>query len=128
MDGLTATRLLSASTDGVRVLVLTTFDLDEYVFEALRCGACGFLLKDARPAELVDAIAEETASDRNEVVKLYRRSIAKARRIDFLFSTSFMPTACLTQQLIGQPIPMGSAFGSDHYGLLNTYSYQRTAC
>ena len=80
------------------------------------------------PAELVDAIAEETASDRNEVVKLYRRSIAKARRIDFLFSTSFMPTACLTQQLIGQPIPMGSAFGSDHYGLLNTYSYQRTAC
>jgi len=80
------------------------------------------------PAELVDAIAEETASDRNEVVKLYRRSIAKARRIDFLFSTSFMPTACLTQQLIGEPTPMRSAFGSDHYGLLNTYSYQRTAC
>jgi len=56
MDGLTATRLLTATGDGVRVLVLTTFDLDEYVFEALRCGASGFLLKDARPAELVDAI------------------------------------------------------------------------
>src|SRR5262249_44154353 len=80
------------------------------------------------PSELIDAIAEETASDRNEVLKLYRRAIAKARRIDFLFSTSFMSTACLTQRLIGEPTPMRSAFGSDHYGLVNTYSYRRTAC
>lgn len=80
------------------------------------------------PPELIDAIAEETASDRNEVLKFYHRAITMARRIDFLFSTSFMPTACLTQQLIGQPTPMRNAFGSDHYGLLNTYSYRRTAC
>jgi len=80
------------------------------------------------PPELIDAIAEETASDRNEVLKLYRRAITMARRIDFLFSTSFMPTACLTQRIIGEPTRMRSAFGSDHYGLLNIYSYRRTAC
>jgi endonuclease/exonuclease/phosphatase family metal-dependent hydrolase len=84
--------------------------------------------EESLPPELVDAIAEETASDREEVLKLYRLAIARARRIDFLFSTSFMPTACLTQQVIGVSSPMRSAFGSDHYGLLNTYSYRRTAC
>jgi DNA-binding NarL/FixJ family response regulator len=52
MDGVEATRLLS----GPRVLVLTTFDLDEYVFGALRAGASGFLLKDTPPAELLAAI------------------------------------------------------------------------
>jgi DNA-binding NarL/FixJ family response regulator len=53
MDGLTATRQL---TGGPRVLVLTTFDADEYVYEALRAGASGFLLKGARPAELAEAV------------------------------------------------------------------------
>ncbi len=52
MDGIEATRLL----DGPKVLVLTTFDLDEYVFGALRAGASGFLLKDTPPAELLAAI------------------------------------------------------------------------
>ncbi|MFF8729194.1 response regulator [Streptomyces sp. NPDC015171] len=56
MDGLTATRLITASAGGPRVLVLTTFDLDEYVYEALRAGASGFLLKDARPEDLLSAI------------------------------------------------------------------------
>ena len=55
MDGVRATREL-AGEDGVRVLILTTFHLDEYVVEALRAGASGFLLKDVRPADLVDAI------------------------------------------------------------------------
>jgi DNA-binding NarL/FixJ family response regulator len=63
MDGLTATRLLTASVDGVRVLVLTTFDLDEYVFDALRSGASGFMLKDARPGDLVEAIRVVAAGD-----------------------------------------------------------------
>ncbi len=63
MDGLTATRLLTGSGEPVRVLVLTTFDLDEYVFEALRCGASGFLLKDARPADLIEAIRVVAAGD-----------------------------------------------------------------
>ena len=57
MDGLAATRRLTAAAGDVpRVLVLTTFDLDEYVFEALRSGASGFLLKDAQPDELLAAI------------------------------------------------------------------------
>ena len=54
MDGLTATRLLA--DDPVKVLVLTTFDLDDYVYEALRAGASGFLLKDATPQELIHAV------------------------------------------------------------------------
>jgi DNA-binding NarL/FixJ family response regulator len=56
VDGLEATRRLLASSPGPRVLMLTTFDLDEYVFEALRAGASGFLLKDSAPEELVSAV------------------------------------------------------------------------
>ncbi|MGI8421302.1 MAG: response regulator [Gaiellaceae bacterium] len=57
LDGLEATRrMLEGSTDGPRVLMLTTFDADEYVYEALRAGASGFLLKDAPPEQLVAAI------------------------------------------------------------------------
>ena len=57
MDGLEATRrLASRDGDAVRVLVLTTFDLDDYVFEALRAGASGFLLKDSPPEDLLAAV------------------------------------------------------------------------
>ncbi|MFJ5260826.1 response regulator [Streptomyces sp. NPDC088387] len=56
MDGLTATRLITAQRPRPRVLVLTTFDLDAYVYEALRAGASGFLLKDALPEDLLSAI------------------------------------------------------------------------
>ena len=58
VDGIGATQRIVADerTAGVRVLVLTTFDLDEYVFRALRAGASGFLVKDTRPAELLEAI------------------------------------------------------------------------
>ncbi|WP_310376377.1 response regulator transcription factor [Catenuloplanes atrovinosus] len=56
MDGLAATRLVTAGEQPPKVLVLTTFDLDAYVFEALRAGASGFLLKDADPEELLSAI------------------------------------------------------------------------
>jgi DNA-binding NarL/FixJ family response regulator len=63
MDGLTATRLITAPAGGPRVLVLTTFDLDEYVYEALRAGASGFLLKDARPEELLSAIRVVAAGE-----------------------------------------------------------------
>lgn len=56
MDGLTATRQLIESGSDARVLILTTFDLDEYVFEALRSGASGLLLKDSTAEELVNAI------------------------------------------------------------------------
>ncbi|MFC9280685.1 response regulator [Streptomyces collinus] len=63
LDGLTATRLITAPQDGPRVLVLTTFDLDEYVYGALRAGASGFLLKDARPEDLLSAIRVVAAGD-----------------------------------------------------------------
>jgi DNA-binding NarL/FixJ family response regulator len=58
LDGIEATRRIVADerTEGTRVLVLTTFNLDEYVFEALRAGASGFLVKDAEPVELLRAI------------------------------------------------------------------------
>jgi DNA-binding NarL/FixJ family response regulator len=58
MDGVEATRIISSdpSTSGTRVLILTTFDLDDYVFAALRAGASGFLLKDTQPERLIEAI------------------------------------------------------------------------
>ena len=63
MDGVEATRLIVQSGLGTRVLVLTTFDLDEYVFAALKAGASGFLLKDARPVDLLNAIRTVAAGD-----------------------------------------------------------------
>ena len=63
MDGVEATRLIVQSGLPTRVLVLTTFDLDEYVFAALKAGASGFLLKDARPADLLNAIRTVAAGE-----------------------------------------------------------------
>ncbi|MGA4538915.1 response regulator [Uniformispora flossi] len=65
LDGLAATRELTgpAGVPGTRVLILTTFGLDEYIFEALRGGASGFLLKDTPPAELLAAIRVVAAGD-----------------------------------------------------------------
>jgi DNA-binding NarL/FixJ family response regulator len=56
LDGISATRQIVASGSPARVLILTTFDPDEYVYEAIRAGASGFLLKDVKPEELADAI------------------------------------------------------------------------
>ncbi|MEU0522570.1 response regulator transcription factor [Streptomyces niveus] len=65
MDGIEATRLIAADEDlaGVKVLVLTTYDTDDHVVEALRAGASGFLVKDTRPAELLTAIRTVAAGD-----------------------------------------------------------------
>ena len=65
LDGLAATRLISQDEDlaGVRVLILTTFEIDEYVFQALRFGASGFLGKSAEPAELLAAIRTVNRGD-----------------------------------------------------------------
>ncbi|RFA10558.1 DNA-binding response regulator [Subtercola boreus] len=63
MNGIEATRAIVREVPESRVLILTTFDLDEYAFEALRAGASGFLLKDARPAELVAAINAVASGD-----------------------------------------------------------------
>jgi DNA-binding NarL/FixJ family response regulator len=62
-DGLAATRAILADDTSTRVIILTTFDLDEYVFEALRCGASGFLLKNAPAERLVEAVAAVARGD-----------------------------------------------------------------
>ena len=62
-DGVAATRELSARPDAPRVIVLTTFDLDEYAFAAIRAGASAFLLKDAAPADLLNAIRSVHSGD-----------------------------------------------------------------
>jgi DNA-binding NarL/FixJ family response regulator len=83
LDGLQATRELlsdpsdhSNHSDAPRVLMLTTFDLDEYVYEALRAGASGFLLKDAPAAELVHAVRVVAAGDALLAPSVTRRLIA----------------------------------------------------
>ncbi|MDG4840238.1 response regulator transcription factor [Micromonospora sp. WMMD967] len=63
MDGIEATRRITAGGSRTRILILTTFDLDEYVYAGLRAGASGFLLKDARPDELIAAIRAVAAGD-----------------------------------------------------------------
>ncbi|GLH99666.1 response regulator [Phytohabitans aurantiacus] len=63
VDGLTATARITAEVPATRVVVLTTFGLDEYVFAALRAGAAGFLLKDAEPERVVDAVRVVAAGD-----------------------------------------------------------------
>jgi DNA-binding NarL/FixJ family response regulator len=81
MDGLRATReLLEKNPGGPRVLMLTTFDLDEYVYEALRAGASGFLLKDAPAAELVRAVRVVAAGDALLAPSVTRRLIADFAR------------------------------------------------
>jgi DNA-binding NarL/FixJ family response regulator len=85
MDGLEATRRIAADEllAGVRVLMLTTFDLDEYVYQALRSGASGFLLKDTPPADLLAAIRVVAAGDALLAPGITRRLIAEfARRPD----------------------------------------------
>ncbi|CAL9541580.1 response regulator [Streptomyces sp. enrichment culture] len=86
LDGIEATRLIAAEEDlaGVKVLVLTTYDTDENIVDALRAGASGFLVKDTRPADLLDAV----------------RTVAAG---DALLSPG--PTARLIQRFLRQPAP-----------------------
>ncbi len=74
-DGLTATRQICAELPDVRVLVLTTFNVDEYVFEALRSGASGFLLKDTDPVELLHALRVVAEGDALLAPSVTRRLI-----------------------------------------------------
>jgi DNA-binding NarL/FixJ family response regulator len=75
LDGIEATRAITASEAGkeTRVLILTTFDLDEYAFSALRAGASGFLLKDVPPAELISAIRTVARGDAVVSPRITRR-------------------------------------------------------
>jgi DNA-binding NarL/FixJ family response regulator len=79
MDGIEATRQITRGT-GVRVLILTTFDLDDYVFAALRAGASGFLLKDTLPADLITAIRVVAAGEALLAPSITKRLISEFAR------------------------------------------------
>jgi DNA-binding NarL/FixJ family response regulator len=76
LDGLAATREIAASTS-VRVIILTTFDLDDYVYGALRAGASGFLVKDTEPAELIHGVRVVARGDALIAPAITRRLIAE---------------------------------------------------
>jgi DNA-binding NarL/FixJ family response regulator len=79
MDGLEATRQIAADQrlDGVKIVILTTFDLDEYVFEAIRVGASGFLVKDTEPVELIHGVRAVAQGDALLSPGVTRRLIAE---------------------------------------------------
>jgi DNA-binding NarL/FixJ family response regulator len=80
-DGIEATRQLTLDSRAPRVLILTTFDLDEYVFDALRAGASGFLLKEATAGQLYDAVRVIAAGDALLAPGVTRRLISEFARI-----------------------------------------------
>jgi DNA-binding NarL/FixJ family response regulator len=75
LDGIEATRRLLADDDGPRVLMLTTFDADEYVYKAMKAGASGFLLKDVRPEQLAEGVRVVAAGDALLAPTITRRLI-----------------------------------------------------
>ena len=110
LDGIEATRRLTADGGGIRVLILTTFGLDEYVYEALRAGASGFMLKDAPPEELLAAITVIARGDaliapavtRSVIEEFVRRSpapAAPARQLEDLTTREHEVLALLARGL-----------------------------
>ena len=82
LDGVEATRRIVASGSDARVIILTTFDLDDYVYAALRAGASGFLLKDAQPADLLSAVRAVARGDAVVAPSITRRLLdAYAHRL-----------------------------------------------
>jgi DNA-binding NarL/FixJ family response regulator len=105
MDGIEATRQITESTD-VRALILTTFDLDEYVFAALRAGASGFLLKDTLPADLLTAIRVVAAGEALLAPSVTRRLIGEFART---LPTTGPVTGPVTGPAAGTPQAAGQA-------------------
>jgi DNA-binding NarL/FixJ family response regulator len=101
MDGIEATRQITRETE-VRALILTTFDLDEYVFAALRAGASGFLLKDTLPADLLTAIRVIAAGEALLAPSVTRRLICEFAR------TSGAPSGQVAEV---RPAPAGHSAG-----------------
>ena len=81
LDGLQATRQIAAALSGSRVVILTTFDLDEYVYQALTAGASGFLLKNAPPEQLISAVRVVAAGDALLAPSITRRVIEQFTRL-----------------------------------------------
>jgi DNA-binding NarL/FixJ family response regulator len=115
MDGIEATRRITESTE-VRALILTTFDLDEYVFAALRAGASGFLLKDTLPADLLTAIRVVAAGDALLAPSVTRRLIGEFARTQPTTGPTTGPTAGPTTGLSSGPA--GSTEGGPGAGPL----------
>jgi DNA-binding NarL/FixJ family response regulator len=110
LDGIQATRRLTDARARSRVLVLTTFDIDEYVFEALRAGAAGFLLKDAPREQLVSAVRQAAVGDallapavtRRLIERFVRPSSANAELGERLAALSDREREVLTQLAQGK--------------------------
>ncbi|HST86159.1 MAG TPA: response regulator transcription factor [Kineosporiaceae bacterium] len=97
LDGIEATRQLSDATQaGPRILMLTTFDLDEYVYDALRAGASGFLLKDVTAERLFDAVRVIAAGDALLAPAITRRLIGEFARLQPESIASLTPLSVLT--------------------------------
>ncbi|MEO5841171.1 MAG: response regulator transcription factor [Acidimicrobiales bacterium] len=100
MDGLEATRQITnaEATRATRVLILTTFDLDEYVFDALRAGASGFLLKDTQPVDLLTAVRVIADGEALLAPKITRRLIEEFARTSTPAVMASVPVASLTDR------------------------------
>jgi DNA-binding NarL/FixJ family response regulator len=98
LDGIEATRQITSAPEsaGARVIILTTFDLDEYVFGALRAGASGFLLKDTLPADLITAIRVVAAGEALLAPSITRRLISEFARIPPLGTPGPVPSGLPT--------------------------------
>lgn len=97
IDGVTATRTITESGSDAKVLVMTTFDLDEHVLGALRAGASGFLLKDTPPEDLVSAIRSVAAGDAVVSPKVTKRLLSR-----FVAQTSSTTDASVLDALTGR--------------------------
>ena len=117
LDGIEATRQITSAPEsaGARVIILTTFDLDEYVFGALRAGASGFLLKDTLPADLITAIRVVAAGEALLAPSITRRLISEFARIPPLGTpgpvASGLPTVGRTPGPAVSQSPAGGGFG-----------------
>jgi DNA-binding NarL/FixJ family response regulator len=113
MDGLTAARTIleGSSSDGPNVLMLTTFDIDDYVYEALRIGASGFMLKDAPSDELVRAVRVVAAGDALLAPSVTRRLIAEvtARRPTTLAGRSVLASLTSREREVLEHIAAGES-------------------
>ncbi|GIE97593.1 response regulator [Paractinoplanes rishiriensis] len=98
LDGIEATRRIRRRDDAPRVLMLTTFDLDEYVYDALRAGAAGFLLKDAPPGQLAEAVRTVAAGEALLAPVVTRRLITRFLRVPPPAAAEARATAKLTER------------------------------
>ena len=111
LDGIEATRQITSAAESadVRVIILTTFDLDEYVFGALRAGASGFLLKDTLPEDLITAIRVVAAGEALLAPSVTRRLISEFARIPALGLPGAMPPGLPAHQGGTSSRPGGAA-------------------